>query len=136
RYSSRDPLSPYLFLFVVEVFSAMLVEVERRGEIHGLGVSRSVSRISHLLFADNIIIFGQARDGAFESIKQILEFYERASGQQINLEKSSMIVCHDVAEREQVRMAAILGVQLVAKHDKYLGLPTIAVDQGRNYFTQ
>ncbi|KAL0361161.1 UNVERIFIED_CONTAM: putative mitochondrial protein [Sesamum radiatum] len=121
-----DPLSPYLFLFVEEVFSSMLQEAERRGEINGIDVSRQSPRISHLLFADDTIIFGKARDEALESIKRVLEVYERASGQQINLEKSSMVVSRNVSDVERARLARILGVQLVAKHDKYLGLPAIA----------
>ncbi|KAL0418710.1 UNVERIFIED_CONTAM: hypothetical protein Sradi_1284500 [Sesamum radiatum] len=68
-----------------------------------------------------------ARDEAINSIKRILEVYEHASGQQIHLEKSSMIVNPNVRlEQERARMAAILEVQLVAKHDKYLDLPAIA----------
>ncbi|KAL0433799.1 UNVERIFIED_CONTAM: hypothetical protein Slati_2714200 [Sesamum latifolium] len=105
-------------LMLNEVFSAMLVEAEQRGEIKGFGVSRSAPHISHLLFADDTIIFGQVRDG-LESIKRVLEVYGRASGQQINLEKSSMVISRNVGEQERLQLAAILGVQLVTKHDKY-----------------
>ncbi|KAL0355338.1 UNVERIFIED_CONTAM: hypothetical protein Sradi_3980700 [Sesamum radiatum] len=75
-----DPLSPYLFLFEVEVFSSMLQEAEQSGDIKGIAVSRGAPRVSHLLFADDTIIFGQAREETMVLLKNILTVYGRASG--------------------------------------------------------
>ncbi|KAL0410893.1 UNVERIFIED_CONTAM: Retrovirus-related Pol polyprotein from type-2 retrotransposable element R2DM [Sesamum latifolium] len=121
-----DLLSPYLFLFIAEVFSSMLQAAERRGEIRGIAVPRHFPRISHLLFADDTIIFGHARNEAVVAIKKVLEAYERASGQVINFEKSSMVISRGVNEQERQRLVDVLGVRVVSKHDKYLGLPRIA----------
>ena len=55
-----DPISPYLFLLCVEGLSAMLRKEEREGHIKGVAVCRRTPRISHLLFADDSIIFCKA----------------------------------------------------------------------------
>ena len=52
-----DPISPYLFLLCAEGLSVMLKKEENEGHIKGVAVSRGASRVSHLLFADDNIIF-------------------------------------------------------------------------------
>lgn len=59
------------------------------------------------------------------NLKQILEDYARVSGQMINFEKSSMVFSAGVAEERRDQIASILGVKVVAKLDKYLGMPSV-----------
>ncbi|KAL0434845.1 UNVERIFIED_CONTAM: hypothetical protein Sradi_0192400 [Sesamum radiatum] len=94
-----DPLSPYLFLFVAKAFSCMLQDTENRGEIQGIAISREAPRVSHLLFVDDTIIFGQAREATMSAIKRILIAYGKASGQEINLEKSNMVLSRNWVSR-------------------------------------
>jgi hypothetical protein len=57
-----DPLSPYLFLFVADALSKLVqheVDHERLCELH---VSRRGSGISHLLFADDTLMFIEAKE--------------------------------------------------------------------------
>jgi len=50
------PLSPYLFLLVIEGLSRLLEEENRAHWFHFLVVRRN-GRFSHLLFVDDILIF-------------------------------------------------------------------------------
>ena len=55
-----DPLSPLLFLLVMEVLSRMLRRTEEASLIRSFKVGKSTERgifISHLLFADDTIVF-------------------------------------------------------------------------------
>ena len=52
-----DPLSPYLFLLCVEGFTSLLQKAELEGNIHGVSICRSAPKISHLLFADDSLLF-------------------------------------------------------------------------------
>ncbi|KAL0461452.1 UNVERIFIED_CONTAM: putative mitochondrial protein [Sesamum latifolium] len=119
-------LSPYLFLLCAEAFSGMLRRAEEEGSIRGIAVSRLAPPISHLLFADDTLIFCEASIGAMTCIKKVLSSFERASGLQINLHKSALVISSNVAEEQRLELANIIGVDVVARHDKYLGLPTVA----------
>lgn len=57
------------------------------------------------------------------SFRDILNIYERASGQKINLQKSSVVFSKNVCTDTKTRLASILGIQCVEEHGMYLGLP-------------
>ncbi|KAL0453719.1 UNVERIFIED_CONTAM: putative mitochondrial protein [Sesamum latifolium] len=59
-------------------------------------------------------------------IRSILDIYAKASGQEVNFSKSSMVISGAVQQEEKRRLARLLGVQLVVSHDRYLGLPAAA----------
>ncbi|GAA0164961.1 hypothetical protein LIER_20479 [Lithospermum erythrorhizon] len=56
----RDPLSPYLFLLCVEGLASMLRAAEERKALSGIRISKESPSISHILFADDTMIFGRA----------------------------------------------------------------------------
>ena len=55
-----DPLSPYLFLFCAEGLTALLRKAKIDGIIRGVVASRGGPCISHLLFADESLLFCHA----------------------------------------------------------------------------
>ena len=55
-----DPLSPLLFLLIMEVLSHILKKTEEGGfiqDFHVGPINSTGIRVSHLLFADNTILF-------------------------------------------------------------------------------
>ena len=56
-----DPLSPYLFLLCAEAFTSLLAREEENGWLHGVSISWYTSTISHLLFADDSLLFCQTK---------------------------------------------------------------------------
>ena len=52
-----DPLAPYLFMFCAKGFIALLRKAKTDGIISGVATSRCGPCISHLLFADDILLF-------------------------------------------------------------------------------
>lgn len=55
-----DPLSPYLFLLVVEALSRGLKALQQGGSTASFSLPRGARRVSHLCFADDLVIFTRA----------------------------------------------------------------------------
>ncbi|KAL0404524.1 UNVERIFIED_CONTAM: hypothetical protein Sradi_2093200 [Sesamum radiatum] len=108
-------------------------EAERRSRIRGVAVAKQAPRVSHLLFADDTLVFCKANEAQIRKVRPILNVYERASSQAINFKKSSMVVGGRMSELKKVQLAAILEVRLVLCHDRYLGLPA-ASGRSRGYY--
>ena len=83
-----DPLSPYLFLICAEGFTSLLAKAKLDGRLHGVVACRNAPRITNLLFADDSLIFCQA-NSEMHVVSDTLQLYVDASGQCINLQKSS-----------------------------------------------
>ncbi|XP_061993843.1 uncharacterized protein LOC133711764 [Rosa rugosa] len=72
---------------------------------------------------DDSLFFGSATERECTNVRRILDIYARASGQQINFEKSSVVFSRNVSCDIQTKLSVILEVQCRDEHDKYLGLP-------------
>ena len=60
------------------------------GRLKGVQVCRKAPRISHLLFADDSIIFCKASMEESNRVIKVLSDYEGDSGQKLNKEKTSL----------------------------------------------
>ncbi|WJZ87793.1 hypothetical protein VitviT2T_007145 [Vitis vinifera] len=119
-----DPLSPYLFVLGMEVLSTMISRAGEGGFISGCrmrGRGGDELTVSHLLFADDTLIFCKARREQLTNLSWILAWFEAASGLRINLAKSVLIPVGEVDGMEE--LAAELGCKLGALPAVYLGLP-------------
>ncbi|KAL5552000.1 hypothetical protein UlMin_002176 [Ulmus minor] len=76
-----DPLSPYLFLLCGEGLSSLLHHYEQSGLIQGLRCGLRGPTISHLFFADDSLLFFEAKSSACSALKEALDYYKTASGQ-------------------------------------------------------
>lgn len=78
-----DPLSPYLFLLVIDVLAKLLSKELANHKISGIKLKPSCPTISHLFFADDAILFLKANKEECAHILNTLEIYNAASGQLI-----------------------------------------------------
>lgn len=120
-----DPLSPYLFILCDEGLSSLLREQNRRGRLHGCSVSRRAPKVSHLLFADDSLLFCKASSEECTVLKESLNLYERVSGQAINYSKSGVFFSENVNPEIRSDLMRILGVSAGLNTSKYLGLPSL-----------
>jgi hypothetical protein len=119
-----DPLSPFLFLFVVDGLSALRQREVQDNTITTIRICRRASGISHLLFADDSLLFFKAEANQARRVKQVIEEYATSTRQLINPAKCSIFFGESCPTdtREQVKSA--LHVHQEAFDAKYLGLPT------------
>lgn len=118
-----DPLSPLLFIMMHQLFSFNLKKLERMGSLQPYKPGRSIQPISHLLFADDVLIFSNCRIRSLRCLRDLLQRYERSSGQKINLEKSSIFVSKHINGRKLSRIQSVLGCKIREFPFTYLGAP-------------
>ncbi|XP_056695804.1 uncharacterized protein [Spinacia oleracea] len=111
--------------WVKVVMDWMINKAVESGDIHGARASRNGPAVSHLLFADDILLFARANRRECQKIVDILNIYEAASGQKINYDKSEVSFSKGVCESRKGELLDILKMKQVDEHAKYLGIPTI-----------
>ena len=113
-----DPLSAYLFLFVAEALSLLLNDASASGSLQEFHLNRQAPGISHLLFAnDSVLFFKGAIDQAI-GIKNILTKYEKGTGQLLSPDKCSMMFGKKCSLENQVAIMVILKMTVEGFEDK------------------
>ena len=123
-----DPLSPFLFLFVADALSALLSKSVNDGSLRGVTICHGAPVISHLLFADDTLLFFEASGQQADIVKGLLNTYSSATGQLINPEKCSILFSRNCNVSVVEEINNILEVQQQVSEPKYLGL---LVPEGR-----
>lgn len=86
-----DPLSPFLFVLIVEALNQLIKKVTSLHLWNGVGIPQSDVKVTHLQFADDTLIFCEANLDSLMNIKKMLILFQLASGLQVNFHKSSLI---------------------------------------------
>ncbi|XP_057761477.1 uncharacterized protein LOC130981788 [Arachis stenosperma] len=116
-----DPLSPFLFVLVVDMLHRMIREAVRNGRIYLLLVGRDNIELSHLQFADDTILFCPTEEDTIRNYKRLLHCFELMSRLSINFEKSSFIQVN--SDRHWSRkMCQLLGCKEESLPVRYLGI--------------
>uniref|UniRef100_A0A2N9I5D1 Reverse transcriptase domain-containing protein n=1 Tax=Fagus sylvatica TaxID=28930 RepID=A0A2N9I5D1_FAGSY len=131
-----DPLSPYLFLLCAEGLHSLIKKAESSGDIQGVSLCRGGPKITHLFFADDSLLFIKATTTACDQIQSILGQYERASGQQVNRDKTTIFFSRSIPIPNQNAIKDILNVPIIRQYEKYLGLPSLIGRNKAESFTQ
>jgi hypothetical protein len=119
-----DPLSPFLFVIVMEAFSRMVKASIDHSLFSGFSVGtsgREQVHISHLLFADDTLVFCGASRDQVQAIGNLLTCFELVSGLKVNLAKSILLPVGEVSNIGQ--LAEVLGCEVGSLPTPYLGLP-------------
>ena len=82
-----DPLSPFMLLLCIEGLNGMIKKAERDGGIQGFSLCRRGPKLTHLLFADDYLLFCRATMDECEKLLDIFNDYEEASGKKLNKTK-------------------------------------------------
>jgi len=119
------PLSPYLFILAVNELAICLQKNSASNNIQGIMLGPSCPRIHALLFADDLIICGQANADEACKINAILNKFCSASGQTPNLNKSSIIFSKNVDTQSKKEVKNFFPVSDLQPNAIYLGHPLI-----------
>ncbi|CAN6335306.1 unnamed protein product, partial [Urochloa humidicola] len=120
-----DPISPYLFLLCAEGLSSLLKFSGPNFLAKGIRVGVHAPWVSHLLFADDCLLFTRASARAGRRLMEILQVYQQGSGQMVNIQKSAIFFSDNCQDSAKEEMMQITGIGTEALSEKYLGLPII-----------
>ncbi|KAL2232501.1 UNVERIFIED_CONTAM: hypothetical protein Sindi_1430100 [Sesamum indicum] len=120
-----DPLSPYLFVLVMEVLNlglSQLIEQDMQFTYHW---KCEPARIFQLGFADDLLLFCRADTDSVRVLKVGPDQFAEWSGLRLNIQKSHLIISRSALERKE-QLLSILGFQEGQLPMRYLGLPLIS----------
>ncbi|CAH9114746.1 unnamed protein product, partial [Cuscuta epithymum] len=115
-----DPLSPYLFILATEALSRGLKDLVTTKKIKPYWIGPNGIAVTHLCYADDILIFLNGEARSIHNFNKFLELYQRASGQAVNFDKSNF--CCGKTSLARIRnMERLLGMTKISLPMKYLG---------------
>ncbi|XP_038973679.1 uncharacterized protein LOC120105381 [Phoenix dactylifera] len=117
------PLSPLLFILCADALSRALRQAMDSEEMEVYRPVEGAPSLSHLLFADDCLLLARATRRTAEVLRRILWHYCEASGQRVNLGKSSVCFSPRIRSAVRISILQILGVGEQEGLLRYLGVP-------------
>ncbi|GKV23775.1 hypothetical protein SLEP1_g33471 [Rubroshorea leprosula] len=120
-----DPLSPYLFIMCMERLSHKIQSKVHSKAWKPFRISRGGLALSHLFFADDLMLFSEASNQQVEVIMGCLTEFSNESGLDINLTKSKLYVSPNIQRHVAGNLSAACGIPLTIDLGRYLGVPIL-----------
>ena len=79
--------------------------------------------ISHLFFADDLMLFAKVSEKGSETVKEVLDKFCEELGQVISYEKSRIYFSPNISTNLKEKVCNNLGIQATSNLGKYLGFP-------------
>jgi Reverse transcriptase (RNA-dependent DNA polymerase) len=81
-------LSPYIFILAMEPLTRKLNDARVRGVIRGLVLALGAPPLTHCLYADDVVLFGEAGAREAYALAEIMNLFGQLSGLRVNNDKS------------------------------------------------
>ena len=120
-----DRLSPYLFVACIERLAQLIETSYKEGHWKALPITRGGIRLSHLMFVDDVVLFGEASKARAQVINDCLNRFCEASGQKISTQKSRVYFSPNTNEAVRAEVCGLLGITSTTDLGRYLGVPVI-----------
>ncbi|KAL0451451.1 UNVERIFIED_CONTAM: LINE-1 retrotransposable element O protein [Sesamum latifolium] len=102
-----DPMSPYLFVLVMEVLSLILRQVIDQDGGFSYHWKCGEMQLCQLGFADDLLLFSKADTGSVQVFRHALTVFADLSGLQANLHKSHLILSRSAAPLRDTLLAIL-----------------------------
>ncbi|KAK0605740.1 hypothetical protein LWI29_030217 [Acer saccharum] len=109
----------------MEKLSHLIQQKLSVGDWKPIRISRGGPAISHLFFADDLILFGHASVQQANIMKECLDVFCDLSGQQVSFPKSRVHCSKNVTDHISRALAATCGSPITNDLGNYLGVPLI-----------
>ena len=115
-----DPLSPMLFILVMDVLGHLVMKAEVEGLLHSLSSRTLHHRIS--IYADDVVLFLRPAAEEIQVTMDLLQLFGDASGLRNNAQKSSAFPIR-CGEADLTILHNLLPCEVSEFPCKYLGIP-------------
>ncbi|CAN1146010.1 LINE-1 retrotransposable element ORF2 protein [Linum perenne] len=119
------PLSPFLFTICMERLSHIIDEAVACGDWKPIALSPGGPQLSHLFYADDLILFAEASEVQARVIRKCLDRFSAASGQEVSREKSAIFCSKNTNRHVSSLISLLLGIPLTQNLGRYLGVPIL-----------
>lgn len=126
--------SPFLFLLCTKGFHALISQDAITGNIRGNTLWKSSTCFTHLLFANDSLLFYKATEQECQKILDILEVYRCCLGQHINENKTTIFFSKSNPKTIRDHIKEAFGVLKIKQYEKYLGLPSVVGRRKKAHF--
>lgn len=120
-----DPLSPYLFLLCMECLHQKISSIMLKKHWRLVQLNRVGSPLSHLFFADDLLLFGQGAYSQAKLMEHIIQSFCQESGQKVNRRKNVIWVSPNTPIYLRGVICSGLGVRATGSLGTYLGVPVV-----------
>ncbi|XP_058103493.1 uncharacterized protein LOC131247064 [Magnolia sinica] len=120
-----DPLSPSVFILCAEVFSRSISRLVAAGTVTPFRLKQGCIQISHLLYADDTILFLNGAASSLSKMRQFISKYQEVLGQKVNPRKSALFVSSKVLPGRVRSIERSLGFYKADGVLSYLGVPIV-----------
>ncbi|GKE16052.1 RNA-directed DNA polymerase, eukaryota [Tanacetum coccineum] len=115
-----DPLSPFLFILIMESLHLSFNRVMSAGLFKGISLNESLT-LSHLFYADDAVFVGEWDVSNIKTLVHVLKCFFLASGLKINLHKSKLMGI-GINRRDVEKAARLIGCSTFSTPFNYLGV--------------
>ncbi|XP_071688225.1 uncharacterized protein [Rutidosis leptorrhynchoides] len=119
-----DPISPYLFTLVMEVLNLILANSIKVNPLFKFHVGCKKMKLTHVCFADDLLVFCHGDVNSIKVIKQALEEFSQVSGLLPDMHKSTVFF-GSVNMGLQNEITQLLPFKVGKLPVKYLGVPLL-----------
>lgn len=116
-----DPISPLLIILCSEYLSKLFQKAEDNDIIHGIKITRNAPAVSHLMYADDLLVMCRADAKEAAKIKTYFQSYFEWSGQEANITKSSILFSKNTRAAVKRYIKDIMGFSEMKHVAIYLG---------------
>ncbi|MCI23473.1 putative ribonuclease H protein, partial [Trifolium medium] len=107
----------------MDKLSHLIIEAVEGGNWQPIKAGRSGPFISHLMFADDLLLFGKATEVNMQIITDTLEKFCQLSGKLVSIEKTSVLFSKNVPRDLREVLLQQSGFREANSLGKYLGIP-------------
>ena len=117
-----DPLFPYLFIFCMDFLRQLIEEKCSMKEWQPIKASQGGPTFSHLLFANDVVLFAKVDYANCVAIRKVLNVFCGVLGQTISEAKSRVYFSPNVDDATKESLCDVLGFVSTLNLGKYLGI--------------